>query len=493
MGVPASGLVLIPLTLGIFVFSSYLAEWAIFCAVLQSAALVNVGGGFAVGLSPYFFVTALMASRIVPQWATGRIRFFPEEPVANHLRILGIFMIWCVFSAFALPVLFDGLPVDSPRLGVDQSYYIQSPLHWSPSNGGQAGYMVLNFVMVLGLLQLATRPGRLQRLATAFSWSGVLVVGVGAYQVFGPRVGLPFPAWFFNSNQAWAQLPNQLIGDNFSRMSATFPEPSEAAAFLAAWSVFQLSLAIAGDGRRNRWAWLWASVGSVALVKTASTTGYVTAGIIWAVMVCDCGATILRHGWIKKRATLAVLGLTGAAILALVIGGAGAWHLLDAVLFHKGDSKSAEHRTATFGRAVQVFQNSWGLGAGLGSNRAMSVFFYVLSNLGIPGIALMVILLVQLYTQIRRRIYRPGADPTVQGLMTAAASALVANVISLLASGAEITQPRLWILWGLLLATIRCDWLVEEESLGRIQTVHEPQPDNSFSIDPYPLGLRKLV
>ena len=58
MGIPASGLVLIPLTLGIFVFSSYLAEWAIFCAVLQGAALVNVGGGYADGLSPYFFVTA---------------------------------------------------------------------------------------------------------------------------------------------------------------------------------------------------------------------------------------------------------------------------------------------------------------------------------------------------------------------------------------------------------------------------------------------------
>jgi hypothetical protein len=486
MGIPASGLVLIPLTLGIFLFSSYLAEWAIFCAVLQSAALVNVGGGFAVGLSPYFFVTALMALRIVPQWATGRIHFFAEEPVAGHMRILSIFIIWCVFSAFALPILFDGMPVDSPRLGVDQSYYTQLPLHWSPSNGGQAGYMVLNFVMVLGLVQLATRPGRLRRLTTAFSWSGVFVAGVGAYQLYGPRVGLPFPSWFFNSNQAWAQLPNQLIGDNFSRMSATFPEPSEAAAFLAAWSVFELSLAIAGGGR-NRWPWIWTAVGSVMLVKTASTTGYVTAGIIWIAMACDCGAEILRHGWIKKKATLAVLGLGSAAILALIFGGAGAWHLLDAVLFHNGDSKSAAHRTATFSRAVQVFQNSWGLGAGLGSNRAMSAFFYVLSNLGIPGIALMVVLLAQLYTQTRRRIYRPGADPVTQGFMTAAACAFVTNVISLLASGAEITQPRLWILWGLLLATIRRDWFVEEGSLGRIQPVHDSQLDGSLPIDPYQL------
>ncbi len=57
---PVSGLILIPLTLAVYCFSSYLAEWAVFTAVLQGAALVNVGGGFAVGLSPYFFVLTLI-------------------------------------------------------------------------------------------------------------------------------------------------------------------------------------------------------------------------------------------------------------------------------------------------------------------------------------------------------------------------------------------------------------------------------------------------
>ena len=66
MGLPVSGMVLIPTTLGIFCFSSYLPEWAIFVSVLQGAALVNVGGGFAVGLSPYFFVAALIASQFLP-------------------------------------------------------------------------------------------------------------------------------------------------------------------------------------------------------------------------------------------------------------------------------------------------------------------------------------------------------------------------------------------------------------------------------------------
>jgi hypothetical protein len=466
MEIPASGLILIPLTLGIYCFSSHLAEWAIFSSVLQGAALVNIGGSFAIGLSPYFFVVALIASRVIPQWATGRIRFFRDEPVALHVRTLAIFIIWCIFSAFVLPILFDGLPVDSPRLGVDQGYYIQSPLHWSPSNAGQAGYMILNFVMVMCLLQIVLRPGRLQRLVSVFSWSGVFVAAVGTYQIFCHRLGLPFPSWLFNSNQAWGQAPNEFIGPGISRISATFVEPSDAAGFVASWSVFELTLAISG-GHRNGWHWLLAALGSVILVATTSTTGYITAGIMWIVMACDCGATILRHGWIKVKAGLAVIALASAALIALITMPQG-WLLLDAVLINKGTSASALHRTSTLWRAVDVFQHSWGLGAGLGSNRAMSAFFYVLSNLGFPGMLLILWLLAQLYSQARARLSRPGIDPMTRGFLAALGSALVSDIVALLVSGAEVTQPRLWLLWGLLLAAVRSDWLLENTLSSRL-------------------------
>jgi hypothetical protein len=462
MDIPISGLILIPLTLAIFGFSSYLAEWAVFSSVIQGAALVNFGGAFTIGLSPYFFVAVLIASRVIPQWVTGRILFCTDEAVTRHLRALALFVLWSVLSALALPVLFDGLPIDSPRAGVDQGYYLQLPLHWSPSNAGQAGYMILNLLVVIYLLQLSTRPGKLERLVNAFSWSGVFVAAVGGYQILCHRLGLPFPTWLFNSNQAWAQAPNQLIGAGFSRMSATFVEPSDAAGFLAAWSVFELSLAITG-GRRNGLHWLWAAVGSVMLVETASTTGYVTAAIMWLAMAFDCGSTILRRGWIKLKATLAVVALAAAGFVAL-ISIPSAWSLLDAVVFNKSVSRSAAHRTSTFGRALEVFQHSWGLGAGLGSNRAMSIFFYVLSNLGLPGMLLILVLLTQLYMQIRVGLYTRPYDLTARAYLQAVSTAFVANLVALLASGAEITQPRLWILWGLVVAAIRYGSLMETAS-----------------------------
>jgi hypothetical protein len=94
----------------------------------------------------------------------------------------------------------------------------------------------------------------------------------------------------------------------------------------------------------------------------------------------------------------------------------------------------------------------------------MSVFFYVLSNLGFPGLLLILFPLMQLFSQIRVRTSPLGVDPTTRRLLMALGGAFAADMVALLASGAEITQPRLWILWGLLLATIRHDWLLERES-----------------------------
>lgn len=463
MNIPISGLILLPLTLAVFCFSTYLEEWAIFTAVLQGAALVNLNGGFAVGLSPYFLVAGLIAVSVIPQSLTGRVSFFPDEPARQHVRLLVLFVAWCTFSAFALPILFKAIPVDSPRAGVDNAYYNLIPLRWSFSNAGQAGYMVLNFILVLRLLQLGGQPGRIDRLINAFSWSGIFVAGVGFYQMVCPWFGRTFPTWLFNSNKVWAEAPNQLIGTagGFSRVTATFVEPSDAAAFLAAWSIFELSLAISG-GRGNTRHWLAAAAGSVLLVGTASTTGYVIAALMWAIITWDCVATMFRYGVIKIRATLASLGLASGALVAVILL-PGAWRLLNLVVFEKGTSASALHRTATFAVAAKVFLKSWGLGVGLGSNRAMSAFFYILSNLGLPGVVFFGWLLAQLYVQVLGRLKNAYHDPTERGYLYAIAGAFTANLVALVVSGAEITQPHLWILWGLLLATVRYYWLQEHE------------------------------
>lgn len=446
-----------------------LSEWALFVTIFQAAAIVNVGGGFAVGVAPFFFVATLVALRVLPEWWNGGVRFVRGEPGLRHVHVLTLFVGWTVFSAFVSPVLFAGTPVDSPRMGVDQGFWSQMPLRWSFSNAGQAAYMLLNFIMLLHMLQMSDRPEYIKRLQWTFSFSGMCVVAIGAFQVLCPHLGVRFPSWLFNSNTAWGQGYNQWF-NGISRLSATFVEPSDAAAFLSAWALFELTIVISGT-ENSGWHWTCVVAGTVALVETASTTGYVTVALMWGIICATTAKTVLTRGRLNVRAMLALSIMAAGAIVALAAM-PSARLLLNGVLFAKSSSASGVHRVATLGRAVEVFYGTLTLGAGLGSNRAMSVAFYVLSNLGLPGTVLLSYLLFQLCSQYSQ-VTRAGSHRATRGFVQAAGAAYLANLLAMMFSGAEVTAPRLWMLWGMLAVGLRHAWLVESADRESVYTDSE--------------------
>lgn len=453
MNIPVSGIILAPLSVAILWFRpSRLTEWAIFVSIFQAAAIANIG---AFGVGPYFFVVILIASRLIPEWLTGRVRFFRDEAVVKYMQVMGVFVGWTVFSAFVSPILFAGTPVDDPRLGVDTSYMQQMPLKWSFSNAGQAAYLVLNFLLLLQVLQMSERSGYLKRLQQTFSWSGACVVAIGAYQIACAHVGLRFPNWLFNSNAAWGQLYNQYFG-GISRLTASFTEPSAAAAFLATWVVFEMSLVMTEE-QSSIWHWLSVVAGTMALIETTSTTGYVTVGFVWIVICGYFAWFMVTTGRVRVKTLVAVSTAIIGAVVALYTA-PSAQSLLSGVLFEKSTSASSTHRMASAGRATGVFYATLTLGAGIGSNRAMSMPAYVLSNLGLPGTVLFVWLISQLCVQYFRWT-RHGSDYSTTRFIKASGAAFVAYLLAMAFSGAEITGPLLWILWAMLLAGIRRAWL----------------------------------
>jgi hypothetical protein len=88
----------------------------------------------------------------------------------------------------------------------------------------------------------------------------------------------------------------------------------------------------------------------------------------------------------------------------------------------------------------------------------MSMPFYVLSNLGLPGTVLFVWLVSQLCVQYFQRTGR-NSDYATRRFIQATGAAFMANFLAMVFSGAEITVPLLWILWAMLLAGIRRAWL----------------------------------
>ena len=468
MHIPLTGIVLVPVILLVFLVRPARLEQMLICmAVFQAAAVLNLGGGFSFGLSPYFFTACLLAARVTLRWVTGGIRFWRGEFAQTHLQIAALFIGWCVLSAFLLPILFEGTPVDSPRAGAEAVFYLALPLKWSFSNAGQAMYMVLNFFVLVALAEFSVSR-RIESLLNAFTFSGVIVLLVGLYQMASYRFGLPFPSSFFNSNGAWAQNFNQMMSGGWHRVSATFVEPSEAGGFLSAWVLFELILANWGMTKR-RTHWLLAIVGCVVLLATTSSTGYATVGLVLCCMTAQVVFQVIRSGHIPIRTGMTVATFT-IAIGAFLALGHGA-SLLDSILWHKSDSTSGVVRMATVWRALDVMRDTYGLGAGLGSNRAFGALAYIGSNLGIFGLVVFFCMLAQLLGKVVSYVRALPSWTPGRVAIIACAAAFCANLIGAAISGAEISDPRIWVLWGMLLASLRAQAAVSGSSAGEITAV----------------------
>jgi hypothetical protein len=275
---------------------------------------------------------------------------------------------------------------------------------------------------------------------------------VGFYQIICYRVGLPFPASFFNSNGTWAQNYNQLIGPGWHRISATFVEPSEAGGFLSSWLIFELILANWGSTKRTR-HWIFATLGCIILLATTSSTGYVTLALVLAFMLGRLAFGVLAKGRLLIRTGMIIAAIAAVAVGFLAFGHGAS--LLDVVLWQKSDSTSAVTRFATMRRALAVMQDTYGLGAGLGSNRAFGMLAYIGSNLGIFGLVVFSFMLAHLFGEVFSHRRAASVSPAVRTAVVASAAAFCTNLISMALSGAEISDPRLWVLWGMFLASMR--------------------------------------
>src|SRR5260221_13507445 len=143
MYVTPIGLVLVPVSLLIFFFTpDYLGPWAIIISAFQAASVVNIDGGFPIGLTPYFFVLILIAARFFPMWLGNKAGFKRSDLAPGITRPLVILTMWALVSAFLMPWLFEGIGVNLPRGGMDSPEI--TPLQWSMSNAAQAGFIGLD-------------------------------------------------------------------------------------------------------------------------------------------------------------------------------------------------------------------------------------------------------------------------------------------------------------------------------------------------------------
>jgi hypothetical protein len=460
MYVTPIGLIIVPIGLAVFFFRpEYLGPLAILVSAFQAASVLNIeGGGFPIGVTPYFFVLILIAIRFLPLWLSGKCSFRRSDVAIEMTQPLLILTIWAMVSAFFLPWLFAGMGVNMPRGGMDSPY--TTPLQWSMSNAAQALYAALDAIFVIYLLWCGRARGYFERLVLAFVATGLIALLIGAYQYLSHYSGLPYPADFFNSNPGWRQLMSEEMSGVW-RISATFTEPSVAGAFFAVWAT--LLLFLAANDRGGGWAWPLFAAGVVMVFLSTSTTGYITVGLVVALFIWKQFARIFVSGKISPRSLFSLLLIVGAIAAAAVFipdfpG------TLPKILWDKAQSQSSRDRTTTIWEALRITSETYGMGVGLGSNRPSGMLFYIASNLGIPGLVLFVLMLSAIYRAVRSALRSSSAADRATGYLGAAGWATAIALAAMASSGADMTTPQLWVCLGMVAAGSRAVGLRREEA-----------------------------
>ena len=306
---------------------------------------------------------------------------------------------------------------------------------------GNGVYLLLNIVMLWFTAQTCRSPSAARGMLKAFLIAGIAVVALAAYQFISSSLGLPFPDDVLYSNDAYVmQHGTAILG--LPRICSTFTEPSALAVFLIGFIAFLISWLETADAGWRGTVLLIAAI--VALVFSTSSTAYLGLTLIagWGVWKYMLLPLIKGRGNVKAAIGLSVL-LT-AGVTAFVVS-AQLQDVVRATVFEKDESASYEERSQADGYSMHLAADTWGLGVGLGSNRASSFFPSVLSTLGVCGGATLATLLVLL-------IRSPRGDASMLQTHRPLAAALAGTVVAKLISSPDLATPSMWALMAALVS-----------------------------------------
>ena len=329
-----------------------------------------------------------------------------------------------------LPRVFAGIGVLSPRLDADY----EAPLAFSNSNLGQGVYLLLNVLFLWYAAQTCRTAESARGIVRAFYLAGTIVIGVAAYQLLSSFTGLPFPDAFLYSNDTFVMQAGTAILD-MPRICATYTEPAGLASFLV-----PLILLVAGMAELPTAGWqdvaLLIGAIAVCIVSTSSTAYLGLAGIAaWA--VCRYVFLPAMRGRGNAKAAVAVLVLIVAAVVT-VAASAQLQEVLRVMVFEKNQSSSYEQRSFADSHSFELAKKTFGLGVGLGSNRASSFLPSMLSTIGVFGLAALAALVVLL-------VRRPRGDAAVLAWHGPLAVSLLAAIAVLMVAGPDLSTPTIWV------------------------------------------------
>jgi hypothetical protein len=382
MGVTAFSFLLLPLSLIWFWSPAKLLKLMLIAAVFEAAAALTLGSlGVQPGLVPGFAFIGYMSL----QFLLGA-----ELPgCADVTRVVGPFVavtVWAIVSSVVIPRLLQGQVLVWPQKPTPP--YVLTPLAPSSGNINQDLYLKIDcLLMVLAAIYIRSRPSSVQFIRF-YLWSGVLVGALAVWQFLHRMAGVPFPDDMLYSNPGLAILNTQTMGV-LPRVNGPFTEPSALATFMVAM-VSASAWAIIKGHRDAMLRWML-GIGLLTIGLTTSATGI---AVVCALAV-GVPALALATGALRMMSSVIKLWLPAAIIAVLLFVVAAIFipnlgkivNLVFNETANKQDSSSYKDRSQVDYDSINVIFQTYGLGAGWGSNRSSSLLPGLLASVGIPGCA----------------------------------------------------------------------------------------------------------
>lgn len=383
-----------------------------------------VAGSVAV---PTFYAVAIGAAVGVALRVLQRARWEPGEVEVSvpGVRPLVLLIVVGVLVTMVSPVLFDGLPVLSPS-GADLR--LEAGV-LTKSNMAQIVYLVLSVCVVVFLARSR--------------WAGPQIVGTAAVLAtllslwaWSSRYGVPYLSGVFDNSPAFTF--QETLPGGLPRVRGIFSEPSGLAASSLITIAYGASRLTVLTGLR-RLGMVVVVLIAVFLGTISTSTTFFVAGAALLVLAVLAGVSrfVLRGGPLSRAMATVLCLATIAALWVLP------WlaNFIGTVVNDKVDSASYTERSGADTYSLGLVLDTYGVGTGLGANRASSFATSLLSTVGVLGAALLV---AAIWILVRDTWSVREVRPVLWTLVTL----LIAKVIA----GPDLadTSGILWMALGVL-------------------------------------------
>jgi hypothetical protein len=411
----------------------------IIAIAFEASSAINIADR---GIQPYYVVAGWIILRAFANRALG-IRSDASMPEGRWLLL---FAAITIASALVYPIIFAGIPVYEPKIGIDDGLLIRPPLRFGLNNLAQAGFMACHVCVLYALLSLRISAKKARK---AYVVAFYIVAAVVFVQSLCQLRGISFPYTLFLSN------PGQSVWDASSnaagtRNPGTFSEPSLVGGFMVLYCIGFIAEYLSGKGRAAR-----------VLVALAATGAIAAGGSILVlflfILLLAIRYSPFRFPWYlsmsrSRRLGWILLLLVMPAMLVVAVSPSYRATLVLETL-SKSDSGSFINRTAADLYALQLLAQTHGVGVGIGSNRASSMLASLFSTVGIAGVLAFGMFYVRLFASL----------PDEHAWLRWGAFAQLANMCLDIS---DVTMPMLW-LPVLLAITFRAERKVFERRPSR--------------------------